>query len=94
MSQRDVYIAKMKAQLDELSLKMDELELKSQAAKTLARDTYRAEMAKLRQQSKEAMAQLETLKAAGEDKWDSLKTDMEKLRDAVTSSFNYFKSKF
>ena len=94
MSQRDLYVAKMKAQLDELNSKMDELEIKTQAAKIEARDKYRAEMAKLRQQSKDAVTKLDELKAAGEDKWEALKTEMEKVRDAFTSSFNYFKSQF
>jgi len=94
MSQRDLYVAKMKAQLDELATKMDELEIKSQAAKAAARDKYRAEMAKLRQQSKDAGTKLDEIKAAGEDKWETMKTEMEKVRDAFTSSFNYFKSQF
>jgi predicted nucleic acid-binding Zn-ribbon protein len=94
MSQRDLYVAKMKAQLDELNTKMDELEIKTQAAKTEARAKYHAEMAKLRQQSKDAVSKLDAMKAAGEDTWEALMAEMDKVRDAFTSSFNYFKSQF
>jgi len=30
--------------------------------------------------------------AAGEDKWEVIVTKMEKVRDAVIHSYNYFKS--
>lgn len=92
MSRRDEYIAKMKLQLDELDAKMDKLEAKATEAKEDARAKYKEEMAKLRQQSKLAKAKLEELKVAGEDKWEAMVTETEKIRDAFTHSFNYFKS--
>jgi hypothetical protein len=92
MSKRDAYIEKMKTQLDELNAKMSELEAKAQEAKDDARAKYREEMGKLTNQSKLAVAKLEELKAAGEDKWETMVTEMEKVRDAFKHSFNYFKS--
>ena len=49
-------------------------------------------MTKLREQSKLAKGKLVELKAAGEDKWEAMVTEMEKIRDAFTHSLNYFKS--
>jgi hypothetical protein len=49
-------------------------------------------MTKLRNQSKLAVAELEGLKLASEDKWESMKASIEKVRDAFSHSFNYFKS--
>jgi hypothetical protein len=92
MSKRDEYIAKMKLQLDELDAKMDKLEAKATVAKEGARAKYKEELAKLHQQSKLAKAKLEELKAAGEDKWESMVTETEKIRDAFIHSYNYFKS--
>jgi chromosome segregation ATPase len=92
MSKRDEYVAKMKLQLDELNAKMDELEAKAKEAKEDARDKYKEEMGKLRHQSKLAVAKLDELKASGEDKWETMVAEMEKIRDAFTHSFNYFKS--
>lgn len=89
---RDAYIAKMKLQLDELNAKMDELEAKAREAKEDARDKYKEEMSKLRHQSKLAVAKFEELKAAGDDRWDAMVAETEKIRDAFTHSFNYFKS--
>ncbi|MFZ2294275.1 MAG: hypothetical protein WB542_02120 [Polaromonas sp.] len=92
MPNRDEYIAKMKLQLDELDAKMDKLEAKATEAKEDARAKYREEIAKLRQQSKLAKGKLEELKASGEDKWEAMVTEMEKIRDAFIHSFRYFKS--
>jgi predicted nucleic acid-binding Zn-ribbon protein len=89
---RDAYVAKMKLQLDELNAKMTELEQKAHDAKLEAKAKYRDELAKLQQQSKVAQAKFEEVKTAGEDTWDRATAEMEKVRDAFTHSFNYFKS--
>ena len=94
MSKRDVYVSKVKLQLDELNLKMTELEAKTKEAKAEARDKYHEEVGKLREQSKLAVAKLAELKAAGEDSWEGMMAEMEKVRDAFAHSFNYFKSQF
>jgi len=92
MSKREAYIAKVKLQLDELNTKMNELEAKAKVAKAEVRDKYQEEAAKLRQHSESAVAKLAQLKAAGEDSWESLVSEMEALRDAFVHSFRYFKS--
>lgn len=92
MSKRDAYIAKMKLQLDELNAKMNDLEARAQGAKADVRDKYREEMKKLRHQSKLAVAKLTEIETAGENAWEAMVTEMEKIRDAFTHSFHYFKS--
>lgn len=92
MTTRDDYVAKMKLQLDEMNEKMTALEARAQEAKDDARAKYKEEMRKLRHQSKLAVAKLEELRAVGEDSWEAMVTEMEKVRDAFTHSFNYFKS--
>lgn len=92
MSKRDDYIATTKLQLDELNVSMAKLEARAQEVKEDARDKYHDEMRKLRHQSKLAVARFDEMKAAGEDKWESMVTEMEKVRDAFTHSFHYFKS--
>jgi predicted nucleic acid-binding Zn-ribbon protein len=92
MSKRDAYIEKMKAELDAMNARMDALEVKAKDAKDDARDKYREEMKNLRHQSDLAVAKLDELKVAGEDSWERVVTEMEKIRDAFTHSFHYFKS--
>jgi hypothetical protein len=92
MTNKDSYIAKMKLQLDELDVKMNALEAKAKDAKDAAHDKYVEEMAKLRHQSTVAKSKFDELVDAGEDKWDSMVEEMDKVRDAFVHSFNYFKS--
>lgn len=92
MSKQDAYIAKMKLQLDELNAKMHDLEAKAEGAKDDVRDKYREEMRKLRHQSKLAVAKLDEIKASGENTWEAMVAEMEKMRDAFIHSFHYFKS--
>jgi hypothetical protein len=92
MPTRNEYITKMKLQLDELNATMAKLETKAQAAADDARDIYREEMRKLRHQSKLAVGKLDELKASSEEGWDATVAEMEKMRDAFTHSFHYFKS--
>lgn len=92
MTTKNVYIEKMKSQLDELNAKMNTLDAKAAEAKADARDAYLEEMRKLRHQSKLASAKLDELKAASEDSWDTMVAEMDKIREAFVHSFNYFKS--
>lgn len=92
MLNRESYIAKLKLQLDELDATLDTLEAKAAQAKVGAREKYQAEMSKLRQQSAATQQKFEELKGAGEEKWDAAVAEMEKVRDALVHSYNYFKS--
>jgi ribosome recycling factor len=92
MTKQDAYIEKMKLQLDELNVKMHDLEARAEAAKADVRDKYREEMKNLRHQSKLAVAKLDEIKAAGESTWEAMAAEMEKVRDAFIHSFHYFKS--
>ncbi|HEY8904786.1 MAG TPA: hypothetical protein VIM63_01990 [Rhodoferax sp.] len=92
MSTRDIYITKMKLQLDELNLQMSKLEARGQEAREDMRDKYKAEMAKLHAQSAVAKAKLADMQASSESTWDGMVAEMNKVRDAFVHSFSYFKS--
>ena len=92
MSKRDAYIETMKHQLDLLNEKMTAVETKAREAKEDARDKYQEELGKLRHQSKLAMTKLDDMKTASEENWGKMVSEMEKVRDAFTHSFHYFKS--
>jgi ribosome recycling factor len=91
-TKHNAYIETMKKQLDDLNASLNKIEAKTQEAKGQARNAYFEEMRKLRHQSKLAVAKFEEIKLAGEDTWDSMVAEMDKLRDAFTHSFHYFKS--
>jgi 23S rRNA maturation-related 3'-5' exoribonuclease YhaM len=92
MSKKDIYVAKMKLELDALDIRMQEIEAKAKDAKDEAQARYKQEMVKLHQASRVASAKLEEVKAAAEGSWHQMVGEMEKVRHAFTSSFTYFKS--
>jgi predicted nucleic acid-binding Zn-ribbon protein len=91
---REDYTAKVKLQLDELNTKVDAMEERMHEAREEVRASYRSELAKLRQQSELASTQLAQIKTSGEDSWDKMVQEMDKVRDAFRHSLNYFKSQF
>ena len=92
-SQRAEYATAMRRQLDELNAEIDALETQAHAAKKAARQQYKTELGKLRQQSSLAMSQLDSLKLAGEAQWDKLVGEMDKVRDAFGRAFQDFKAR-
>ncbi|OIQ65449.1 hypothetical protein GALL_529910 [mine drainage metagenome] len=82
----------MKTQLDVLNAHLNKIETKAQEAKGDARDAYFEEMRKLRHQSRLAAAKFDEIKLASEDGWGKMVIEMDKVRDAFTHSFHYFKS--
>lgn len=89
---RAEYTAMMKLQLDELNTKIDKLEAKADDMKKDAREKYQTEIIKLRHESKLAMTKFGELKTASEDSWDKMVAEMDKIGDAFTKSFHYFKT--
>ena len=71
-NKRDEYTKKMKAQLEELNSKIDAIEAKASEVKAEAVESYKAEVKKLRAQSKVAVDQFGEFKAAGEEAWDKI----------------------
>ena len=92
MTKRETYIGKMKAELDLLDAKMSHVEAQAAEARADIREKYQEEMAKLREQSRLAGVKLAEMRSSGEDNWEKMKAEMEKVRDAFTHSFRYFKS--
>lgn len=92
MSKRDEYIKKMKHQLDELNTQLGELEKKGEATQAEFRAKYDKQIAEVRKHYAAALAKMDEVKDAGEDKWESLVQEGDKVHKALVHSFNYFKS--
>jgi vacuolar-type H+-ATPase subunit H len=92
MVNRDEVIEKLKQQLDYTNQKLDELEVKAGQVSGEARQKYEEQIEHLREMSQPARDKLEAMKAAGENQWDSLSAEADKIYKALVHSFNYFKS--
>jgi predicted nucleic acid-binding Zn-ribbon protein len=92
MSKREQYVQKMKQQLDDLNGQIDKLGEKAKGANAELRAKYDKQMAELRKLSKAAHKKMEEIKDSGEDKWEALVAEADKVQKAFVHSFNYFKS--
>lgn len=94
MSQRDEYVEKMKEQLDEMNEMIDRWQAKAKDAEGEVREKYEAQAAAFRERSDGARARMKEIRDSGDDSWQNLREEIQHIRDALTSSYNYFKSQF
>lgn len=92
MSKRDQYVQKMKEQLDDLNGQIDKLGEKAKGASAELSTKYEKQMAELRKLSRAAHKKMEEIKGSGEEKWEALVAEGDKIQKAFVHSFNYFKS--
>lgn len=83
MTDREIYIEKMKAKLDKWNADIDQLEAKAKDAKSDAQLKYSREIDRLKDQRKEAEAKLSELQRAGEGAWGDLKIGIENAWDSL-----------
>jgi hypothetical protein len=82
----------MKAHLDEMNVHLDELEKKAKSGQQKLGQKYDEQVAQLQASSKALKRKLDDIKAAGDDKWEAVAAEAEKVQKALVHSFNYFKS--
>jgi hypothetical protein len=92
MANRDEYIAKMKAQLDEWNADLGKLEDKMEAASDATKERMAPYLENMRDARDAATKKLGELKDSGEASWDSLQGDVEHVWKTFKQSVNYFKS--
>jgi chromosome segregation ATPase len=94
MSTKDEYVAKLKAQLDEWSTDIDELEVKAHLAKAELKDQYAEKISELKAKRVEAEGKLSELQDAAEEAWEELKKGGESIWETLKTTFSEAKSKF
>ena len=92
MSKRDEFIQALKAQLDELNEELDELEGKAKSGREQLGKAYDAQVASLRASAATLRTKIDEVRAAGDEKWEAVVAEAEKVQKALVHSFNYFKS--
>ncbi|MFA5699696.1 MAG: hypothetical protein WC913_00265 [Desulfuromonas sp.] len=95
MTERQLYIKKMRAKLDEWKADISKLQAKADGASAEMQLKFKQEIKHLKQQREETAEKLEALQKAGDSAWDDLKAGLEKswrsLDKAVTSAWSRFK---
>ncbi len=93
-NQRDAYVEKLKAQLDEWNAELDKLEAHARMAKAEERMRYESRIEALRQKEQEARKTLQQILEAKEDAWMDLKNGLESAWDSLKSTLLEAKSEF
>ncbi len=94
MSSKDSYIAKVKAQLDELKAELDILDTQVSKAKADTKIKYQEQIGELHQKHAELARRLTKIQEAREDVWEDLKGGFENVWDSMKESFSRAKSEF
>lgn len=92
MSRRHEYIEMIKQQLDDANAKIDEWQARREQAEGRAKGEYEEKLSDLRERAASARAKLAEIRDASDDTWEELKAEMEKIRRALVSSYNHFRS--
>jgi phage host-nuclease inhibitor protein Gam len=92
MSKRDEFVEAMKRQLDDMNKQIDQLETKMKAEQEKFGATYDEQMEQLRASASAVKKKIDEIKAAGDERWEALVVEGEKIQKALVHSFNYFKS--
>lgn len=95
MSNKNVYVEKLKAQLDVWAADLDKLEARAKIAGADARVELERQIAELRKNQDVAKAKLQDIEDSSEDAWNDLKDSVEnawnRLRDGLEDAASRFK---
>jgi|CXWL01.1.fsa_nt_gi ElaB/YqjD/DUF883 family membrane-anchored ribosome-binding protein len=94
MNNREEFIQKMKAQLDQWGIEIDRLAERAETAQAEAKTRYKAQIEVLRQQREAAKLKLHELQSSSEDAWDSVRESMESARDSISKTIKDAMSHF
>ncbi len=92
MANREEYIAKMKAQLDDWNADLGKLEAKLADASDATKERLAPYVENVRDARDAAAKKLSELKNSGEASWESLQDEVEHVWKTFKQSVNYFKS--
>ena len=94
MSNRDVYVEKMKAKIDEWNADLAKLEARSREAEADMRLKYDQQIQELREQRQKAEERLKELQCAGEESWEKMRDGMEAAWDDMSRAFREAMDRF
>lgn len=94
MNNREQFIQKMKAQLDQWSIEIDKLTVRTETAQAEAKRTYQAQLDVLKRQREAAKLKLHELQSSSEDAWESVRESMDFTWESITKSIKDAMSHF
>jgi chromosome segregation ATPase len=94
MSDRDAYIKKIKANIDQWNADIDKLQARAKEVEADARIKYDEQIAELKQQRDQAETKMKEARAASEEAWADLRAGFESAWDSVSKAFSTAMKRF
>jgi len=94
MSDREQYVEKMKARIDQWNADLAKLEARSREAEADMRVKYDQQIQELREERERAEERLKELQRASEDSWKRLRDGMESAWDEMAKAFREASDRF
>lgn len=91
---REVYVEKMKAKLDEWNAEIDKLEAKSRQAEADAKKVYQKQIESIKEKRRETRVNLDEMRQAGEGAWQDLKAGVENAAASLGEAIRSAQSRF
>jgi uncharacterized coiled-coil DUF342 family protein len=93
MTDKDAYVQKLHAKLDEWNAEIDKLKAKADNAEAEFRIEYEKEIENLRKRRKEAEIKLTEVRQAGEGAWEDLKSGVQNAWDSMEKALKSAQSR-
>ena len=94
MSNRDAYVQKLKAKMEEGNVEIDKLAAKADQAEAESKIEYHKQLEDLRAKRKDVEGKILKLQKAGESAWEDLKQGLENSWEILKTSFSKAKTEF
>jgi len=94
MSNRDEYIRKLQAKLEEWNAEIDTLTARADDVKAEVRNEYKEQIELLKAKQATARQKVETLQHAGESAWEDLKAGIDLAWTAMGEAIDSARSRF
>jgi uncharacterized coiled-coil DUF342 family protein len=93
MIKKDEYIQKLHTKFDELNAEIDKLQAKTETVRAEEIAEYQKQIEKLKGKRKTIEKMVEKVRAAGNDSWEELKSDLDREWDALKAALKSVQSK-
>lgn len=94
MSNRDEYVRKMQAKLDEWNSEIDKLTARANEVKADVKNDYYEQIATLKIKQTTARQKIEELQHAGENAWEDVKSGIDLALTAMGEALDSARSRF
>jgi predicted nucleic acid-binding Zn-ribbon protein len=94
MADKEAYVQKLHARIDEWNAEIDRLKAKAEQAEADARADYNKEVENLKTKRRDAEKKIDEVREAGEGAWEDLKAGTQSAMDAMEAALKSAKSRF